>query len=121
MSILRVLVKPKAEYFSGEDSPWKASWEKCSEKLATLSLPVFFTSCSSFLQMTSQTTCRKRLVSTSISHKTVLLPLLLLLPLSPQPPRIFRVTFYCTTALLSLDLKIITCSKQWKGALKENK
>ena len=96
-------LKPKAEHFSGEDSPWKASWEKCGEKLATLSLPIFLTACSSFLQMTSQTTCRKRLVSRSIIHKTVLLPLLLLLPFSPQPPRIFRVTFYRTTALLSFE------------------
>ena len=47
-------LKPKAEHFLGEDSPWKASWEKCGEKLLTLSLPVCLTSCSSFLQMTSQ-------------------------------------------------------------------
>ena len=43
-------LKPKTEHFSGEDSPWKASWEKCGEKLATLSLPFFLTACSSFPQ-----------------------------------------------------------------------
>ena len=79
-------LKPKTEHFSGEDSPWKASWEKCGEKLATLSLPIFLTACSRFLQMTSQTTCRKRLVSRSINHKTVLLPLLLLLPFLSLAP-----------------------------------
>ena len=93
-------LKPKAEHFSGEDSPWKASWEKCGEKLLTLSLPVFLTSCSSFLQMTSQTSCWKRLVSRSIIHKTVLLPLLLLLPfLSPAPTHSSRhfLLHDCTT------------------------
>ena len=43
-------LKPKTEHFSGEDSPWKASWEKCGEKLATLSFPFFLTACSSFPQ-----------------------------------------------------------------------
>ena len=117
-------LKPKAEHFLGEDSPWKASWEKCGEKLATLSIPIFLTACSSFLQMTSQTTCRKRLVSRSIIHKTVLLPLLLLLPfLSPAPNAFFasRFTARLHYYLLNRVLKIITCSKQWKGALKENK
>ena len=75
-------------------------WEKCGEKLATLSLPIFLTACSRFLQMTSQTTCRKRLVSRSISHKTVLLPFLLLLPfLSPAPTHSSRhfLLHDCTT------------------------
>ena len=38
------------EHFSGEDSPWTASWEKCGKKIATLSLPFFLTACSSFPQ-----------------------------------------------------------------------
>ena len=92
-------LKP-GEHFSGEDSPWTASWEKCGEKLATLSLLIFLTACSSFLQMTSKTTCRKRLVSRSIIHKTVLPPLLLLLPfLSPAPTHFSRhfLLHDCTT------------------------
>ena len=103
-------LKPKAEHFSGEDSPWKASREKCGEKLASLSLPISLTACSSFPQ-TDNTHNLPKEAGLQIDQSqncvtVVLLPLLLLLPsLSPAPTH-FCVTFYCTTALLPLEQDI---------------
>ena len=120
-------LKPKAKHFSGEDSPWKASWEKCGEKLVTLSLPIFLTACSSFLQMTSLTTCRKRSPDRSVTKLCYCRCCQLLLPLFalslPSPHTFLRhfLLHDCTTTFGEQDIEKKTCSKQWKGALKENK
>ena len=117
-------LKPKAEHFSGEDSPWKASWEKCGEKLATLSFPFFLTACSSFPQTDNTHNLPKEAGLQIDQSQNCATAAAAAVALSLPSPHTFFASLFTARLhyyLLNRALKIITCSKQWKGALKENK